>query len=155
MKRIMFSLLAIGLLPNAASALEAKVERTMNADAKTAWTAVGDFCHIQSWHPAVTKCEISQKDGKTFRTLFLDGGGELYEELKNFDKAGMSYTYTIVRGPLPVANYTSTLSVTPDGDKAKLTWVGNFDAKDASDEDAVKTMTGVYAGGLDSLVKAK
>jgi len=67
------------------------------------------------------------------------------------DAAARSYTYSIVSGPLPVANYTSTISVAADGAGSTVTWVGKYDAKGVSDADSMKTIDGVYDAGLKAL----
>jgi hypothetical protein len=133
-------------------ALDAHVAKDTTASAAAAWAAVGDFCGIATWHPAVTKCEMSTKDGATYRTLTLKDGAKLLEKQTAFDAAGMTYSYTIEDGPLPVANYKSTLKVAGKGNGATIDWSGTFDAKGASDADAVKTITGIYEGGVDSLI---
>ena len=98
---------------------------SMSADAL--WKKVGDFCGIASWHPAFEKCVLSA-DGKQ-RTLSLKGGGTIVEALERWDDANHSYQYTILSGPLPVTNYHSTISVTPDAKGAALKWMGTYDAK--------------------------
>ena len=132
-------------------ALAIEVTKTADTTAKpgAAWTTVGDFCAIADWHPAVEKCEENDVDGKKQRSLTLaGGGGTIVEELESRDDAGMKYTYKILSGPLPVANYVSTISVSPKGDGSELTWTGTFDAKGASDADAEAAIAGVYEGGL-------
>ena len=140
---------------SSAFALEAKVEKPLQLSAAKAWAAVGDFCGIASWHPALEKCVSSEKDGHKFRTLFLKGGGEIYERLEAWDDKAMSYTYTIISGVLPVQNYSSTLTIRPAGEASAITWSGKFDSKGASDADAVKTMTGVYEAGAAALAGKK
>jgi polyketide cyclase/dehydrase/lipid transport protein len=132
-----------------AQALEssAKAPSTLSADAL--WAKVGDFCGIGHWHPAIEKCELSS-DGKT-RTLSLKGGGTIVETLVKWDAAGRAYTYAIASGPLPVANYTSTIAVAADGAGSVATWVGKYDAKGASDADAKAAIDGVYSSGLKGL----
>lgn len=115
------------------------------------WATIGDFCGIAAWHPAVAKCEIQEKDGKKFRLLSLNGGGTILEQQVAWDDAAHSYSYTIVESPLPVANYQSTLSVAANGTGSTIAWVGSFDAKDAPDDKAVETISGIYDGGLTSL----
>lgn len=66
--------------------------------------------------------------------------------------AKMTYAYTIVSGPLPVANYRSTISVLPDGGGSKVVWTGKYDAKGAPDADAKKAINGVYESGEKALV---
>lgn len=60
-------------------------------------------------------------------------------------------------GPLPVANYSSTLSVKADDDGgAGIKWVGTFDAKGASDDEAKAVIEGIYDAGLNAILeKAK
>jgi Polyketide cyclase / dehydrase and lipid transport len=132
-----------------AHALESNAKATSKLSADALWAKVGDFCGIGKWHPAVEKCELSA-DGKA-RTLTLKGGGTIVEALAKMDAAGHSYSYSIVSGPLPVANYTSTISITADGAGSVATWVGKYDAKGATDADAKKAIDGVYESGLKAL----
>ena len=92
-----------------ASAIESSIKGASAASADAVWTKIGDFCGISNWHPAIEKCALSA-DGK-MRTLSLKGGGTIVEKLEKRDDAGHSYSYSIVEGPLPVANYVSTIGV--------------------------------------------
>ena len=132
-----------------AQALESSAKTASKLSADAVWSKIGDFCGISNWHPAVEKCELSA-DGKT-RTLSLKGGGTIVEALVKMDAAGHSYTYSIVSSPLPVANYTSTISVAADGAGSMMTWVGKYDAKGASDAEAKKVIDGIYDSGLKAL----
>ena len=140
---------ALALSGLAAQALESSAKAVSKLSANALWEKIGDFCGIGKWHPAIEKCELSA-DGKT-RTLSLKGGGTIVEALVKMDPAARFYTYSIVSGPLPVANYTSTISVAVDGAGSTVTWVGKYDAKGASDADAIKTIDGVYDAGLKAL----
>jgi len=132
-----------------AQALESSAKAASKLSADALWAKIGDFCGISKWHPAVEKCELSV-DGKT-RTLSLKGGGTIVEALVKMDPAARSYTYSIVSGPLPVANYTSTISVAADGTGSIVTWTGKYDAKGAGDADSKKAIDGVYESGLKAL----
>jgi hypothetical protein len=94
---------------------------------------------------------VLSADGKQ-RTISLKGGGTLVEGLESVDDANHTYTYTILSGPLPVANYHSTISVLPDAKGSSLKWVGKYDAKGASDADAKKVIDGIYEAGEKALV---
>ena len=131
-------------------ALEAKKQIAVDATPAQAWAAIGEFCAIGDWHPAVEKCELSEKDGKVLRTLSLKGGGTIVEELVGRDEADMSYTYKILESPLPVANYQSTIEVEDEGGTT-IEWAGTFDAKGAPDAEAVGVIEGIYQGGLEAL----
>ncbi len=133
-----------------AVALESSVTMTSSMSPEALWKKIGDFCGIGSWHPAIEKCVLSA-DGKQ-RTLSLKGGGTIVEALENLDDANHAYTYTIVSGPLPVANYHSTISVSADPKGSALKWVGKYDAKGASDADAKKVIDGIYEAGEKALV---
>jgi len=134
----------------AAFALDSSVTVTSSMSPDALWKKVGDFCRIGDWHPAVEKCVLSA-DGKQ-RTLALKGGGALVEALESVDNAKHTYTYTILSGSLAVANYHSTISVSPDPKGSSIKWVGKYDAKGASDADAKKVIDGIYEGGEKALV---
>jgi hypothetical protein len=133
----------------AAFAIESSVATTSSMAPEALWAKIGDFCGIGAWHPAVEKCVLSA-DGKQ-RTLSLKGGGTIVEALENLDTANRAYTYTIISGPLPVANYHSTLSVANDPKGSLLKWTGKYDANGASDADAKKVIDGIYEAGEKAL----
>ena len=84
------------------------------------WQKIGDFCAIQTWHPAVSKCEQSEEGGATYRTLTTTDGGTIKEKL--VEQTDTSYTYDIIYFPLPVANYRSTISVSAEGNGTRVDW---------------------------------
>jgi hypothetical protein len=141
---------AILLSTGAAFALDSSVIMTSSMSPDALWKKVGDFCGIGDWHPAVEKCVLNS-DGKE-RTLSLKGGGAVVERLESVDDANHTYTYTIRSGPLPVTNYRSTISVSPDPKGSSIKWVGTYDAKGASDADAKKVIDGIYEAGEKALV---
>jgi hypothetical protein len=148
--RISVAAAAFLALIGPAFALESSVTTTSSISPEALWKKIGDFCGIADWHPAIEKCVLSA-DGKQ-RTLSLKGGGTLVEALETRDDAGHAYTYAIISGPLPVANYHSTISVSPDPKGSALKWVGAYDAKGASDADAKKVIDGIYEAGEKALV---
>ena len=156
MKRLGAVAIAAGLIMAASPAFALDVSKSVTTKAKpaAAWQTIGDFCAIADWHPAVEKCEESDANGTKRRTLTLaGGGGTLVEELVSRDDDKMAYTYKIVDGPLPVQNYQSTISVSPNGDGSTISWTGQFDAKGASDADAEKVIAGIYDAGLNSIAE--
>lgn len=117
------------------------------------WELIGGFHALGAWHPAIETSEL--EGGGRIRRLKLVGGGEIVEKLERFDDQAHTYTYSIVESPLPVANYTSTLRVTPsaDGNGAKLEWSGAFDPAGLSENEAVAAVRGVYEAGFENLRK--
>lgn len=134
-----------------AQALESKTSKTTSQPVDAVWQKIGDFCGIANWHPAVAKCDLSAD--KKERTLTLKGGGTIVEKLVKWNDANHSYTYKIVSGPLPVADYESTLHVhaAKSGKGSVISWTGHYNAKGASDADAKKTIDGVYDAGIKGL----
>jgi mxaD protein len=153
------SLLVFVACNNSASAtpaLEVTKSVTINAPAPEVWDEVNDFDDLDDWHPAVAEAEIikggDDNQPGAQRLLTLGDGGTIKEELLAYDEAGMSFTYNILEGVLPVKNYESTLSVeSAGGSKSKVTWTGAFDAKGADDKTATNTISSVYQAGLDNL----
>jgi hypothetical protein len=82
----------------------------------------------------------------------MKNGATTTKKQASRNDAERTNTYAIVESPLPVADYVSTISVAsvPDG-KSNVTWSSSFDAKDASDEDAVNAITSIYYAGLNNL----
>ena len=143
--------LALAASTVAGHALEVTRSADIAAPPAKVWQTIGEFCGIGDWHPAIEKCVLSDKDGMKVRTLSLKGGGTLKEEQVSRDDKVMSYTYTILEGPLPVTDYHSTLRVAKAGSGSKVTWTGTFKAKGAPDTVAVDAIQGIYESGLKAL----
>lgn len=135
----------------------AKVNSTteLPVSAKTVWAVIGNFNALPDWHPAVAKSELKKQEGGTLRTLSLVGGGTIEEKLERIDDKERRYTYSIVSGPLPVNNYTSTLKVREAGDGTGCTveWSSEFEPKGAPEGDAVAAISGIYEAGFENLKK--
>lgn len=130
-------------------ALEVTRSITINAGIDDVRSHAGDFCAISVWHPAVETCEISEEGGTTYRILTLGDGAQI-KESHDGDTAN-GYSYTIVEGPLPVENYSSTFEAEGDYGSTTITWTSTFDASGATDEEAKDLIAGIYDGGLSSI----
>ncbi|MFZ3088738.1 MAG: SRPBCC family protein [Methylotenera sp.] len=150
---------------NEATTLNVEEKIEVNAPASAVWFNLHSFGDMGAWHPAVKKTEIvegyNNKAGAV-RLLTLQDGSTIKERLLDYKFKEKNYEYEIIEGVLPVSNYVSTLTVTEAKDgKSLIVWKGNFKRKDLSDnpaagqsdDDAVKTVTGVYKGGLENLKK--
>ena len=134
-----------------AMALDSDVSTTSTLAPDAVWKKVGDFCGIAKWHPIIEKCTLSA-DGKE-RVLMAKGGATATERVEAWDDSARSYTYTIIGGNLPVANYHSTLSVKADAKGSVIRWVGKYDAKGAPDADAKKLIDTIYDSGEKALAQ--
>lgn len=131
---------------------------TINSPSELVWAKIKDFNALNSWHPAVATDEIIEGDNNqagAVRLLTLGDGGTINEKLISWDDAGMSYSYAILEGVLPVSDYESTLSVRALSDTSSdVTWTGSFNAGGgADDQSAFDTISGVYEAGLENLAK--
>jgi carbon monoxide dehydrogenase subunit G len=128
---------------------------SMSTDLKVApdkvWDLIGGFNALPDWHPGVEKSELEEA-GQT-RRLSLAGGGTIVEKLESSDDGSRTYSYSIVAGPLPVANYVATIRVSGEGEDCTVEWSGQFEAAGAPENDAIEAISGVYQAGLDNLKK--
>ena len=156
---------ALAALPAAADGpTRQKVVETIeiNASTEKVWGVIGNF-HDMSWHPAFVK---TQGDGGNevgaSRTLVLESGDTIVEKLIKHDANKKSYKYEITAVDVkvvPVTNYSSTITVSGEGDKSTVKWKGAFyrgfvnndPPPELNDEAAVKAITGVYKSGLQAL----
>ena len=118
----------------------------ITADPEAVWQAVGDFCDVDDWHPAVMACALKAQDGSVHRRLTLADGAEFFEKLVAVEQ-NVSYTYRIVESPLPVTNYVATFSIAR-GNPNQITWSGRFRSDDPEMEAVI---AGIYEAGLAEL----
>lgn len=145
--------LPFAMAPFAAQAAEVERSVEVQASPDEVWRAVGGFCSIQEWHPAIDACELEEKAGTTYRHLKTVDGAAFEEQLMGVDEDARVYEYTILESPLPVLSYLATLSVTPgtDEDKALVTWQSRFSSLGVEDEEAEQIIAGIYEAGLDGI----
>ena len=148
---IVFSLSLISGMSIEAQAAEVSRSVTVNASPEQVWEVIGPFCAIADWYPGLDSCEEETTDGTTRRRLTTADGGQFLERLQDQNDGNMSYSYAIEEGPLPVADYSSTISVTESGGDTVITWESTFAPDGVSEDEAVEVVTGVYDGGLEAL----
>ncbi len=122
---------------------------TLRAPASEVWDLIGGFFALADWHPAATKvdCECGGRQ----RRIHLPDGSHIVERLDHYHYGDRTYSYTILSSPLPVANYSSTLTANEAGPSATtLTWQSEFDP--VGDEEAARTaIRGIYTSGYAAL----
>ncbi len=174
MKKVL-ALIAMAILPLTAAAhgpSPQKVEKeiVIKADPAKVWALVKDFGGIQKWLPTVASTKVETKkdengDEQTYRTLTLKSGGTVYEKFRGSDDKDMQFKYEIVSGVLPVADYTSKITVKagPAAGQSTVVWMGRFYRTyklnppipaGQDDESAVKAVNEVYDAGLAGLKAA-
>ena len=144
-------LTALLLAPVSTAALAASVYQRVdvNASADKVWTMIGPFCSIKDWHPAIGACT---KSGDV-RTLTTKDGKAHFVE-KQTDRKQLSYTYAIVKSPLPISEYKSTIKVLPRGDgTSTVEWSSTYKPDSGKEQAAETAITGIYKSGLDNIQK--
>ncbi|WP_434710381.1 SRPBCC family protein [Pseudomonas sp. R1-1] len=119
------------------------------ASADQVWQLIGGFNTLPDWLPLITESTLT--DGGRVRSLKTADGGVVIERLQTFDNAAMTYSYSIEQAPFPATDYLATLKVEAQGQGARVTWSGRFNANGVSDEEVVALFNGIYQGGLDAL----
>jgi len=150
--RILVAAAAASLVAGHALAAEVSKQLDIAAAPDQAWAAVGEFCAIGDWHPAVATCELSNQGKDKIRTLTLKGGGTIVEKLVKWEPRKHSYTYAIVSSPLPVSDYISTVSVKAQGQGSRLVWKGKFTPV-GDEAKAKEVVAGIYTDGLAGIAK--
>jgi hypothetical protein len=129
------------------------MQSKVNVGADMLWNTIGGFNALPAWHPAVQSSQASGDKVGSTRTLNLAGGGQIVEKLESVSKTEKRYRYSIVSGPLPVANYEAELLVKDNGDgTSTVTWSSEFQPV-GSEGDAVQAIQGIYQAGFDNLKK--
>ncbi|QHF51528.1 MULTISPECIES: SRPBCC family protein [unclassified Pseudomonas] len=119
------------------------------ASADQVWQLIGGFNTLPDWLPFIPNSELS--DGGRVRTLQTADGGVVVERLQAFDNTAKTYSYSIEQAPFPATDYLATIKVEAQGQGARVTWSGRFNAKGVSDEEVVALFSGIYQGGLEAL----
>ena len=130
-------------------------EQDYPVSADAMWARIGDFHALSAWHPAIAS--QTADGGPKVRELHLEGGGTVVETL--LDDGPHTYTYSIDASPLPVADYTATISAVEadaagGGGGCTVVWTADFRAVGASDEKAAAIIAGIFRTGLDALTAA-
>lgn len=168
LKKLALMAALAGLLPAAAMAhgpSRQKVTESIeiNAPADKVWAVVGNFQDM-SWTGIVTKTEGTGDNTVGAKRTLTVPGGTIDENLTKYNAEGKTYGYELPSVDwkiLPVANYTSNITVTAEGDKSKVEWRGAFyrsyvnndPPPEQNDEAAVKAVTGLYQAALANLKK--
>ena len=119
------------------------------ASADEVWQLIGGFDTLPNWLPFIPKSELSE--GGRVRTLQTADGAVVVERLQTFDNVAKTYSYSIEQAPFPATDYLATLRVEAQGQGARVTWSGRFNAKGVTDAEVEALFDGIYKGGLEAL----
>jgi hypothetical protein len=135
----------------AATAIEVKKSVDVASEPAAVWEAIGGWCAINDWHPAIAECEEMEEGDLAKRVLTTGDGGKIFETRAG--RGPMSYQYVITESPLPVENYKANLQVEKgESGGSKVSWNASFDPKGDAAE-AEKAIAGIFESGLAEIKK--
>lgn len=140
-----------------ATAYAGSLERQIDvaAPASAVWAAIGPFCAIKEWHPAIGVCVTDGKNPPTRTLITKDGNASFVETEKARDDAKFLYSYNFVTSPLPAPKYLATIRVVSKGANAStVVWHGDYTAEPGKDKDVAAALINIYETGL-AAVKAR
>lgn len=122
------------------------------------WSVIRDFNGLADWHPAIAMSRIENDEPADkvgcIRTLTLQDGGVVREQLLTLSDYDYVCTYSILSSPMGVRNYQATLRLVPvtDGGRTFVEWSAEFDC-DPAREGELRQQIGqdVFQGGFDAL----
>ena len=121
----------------------------VTASAAEIWAAIGAFCSVPDWHPAVGTCSHDGESPPTRTLVTVDGQATFVELETARDDAMFTYSYAILSGPLPITDYIATISVAEMADGGStVTWSSHYTPLEGHDETAASALTGIYDSGL-------
>ena len=130
---------------NAKGGLKVEQSMELNTNPETVWKMIGDFNHLDVWHPVVVGSSVSGNNNApgAIRILTLADGANITEKLVAHSTSDKTYTYAITESPLPISDYVSTISISSAANgKSLVTWSSSFNANGVDDSKAQEIITG-------------
>lgn len=126
----------------------------ISASPEKVWQLIGGFDSLPDWLPYIPNSELSE--GGRVRHLANPDGDIIVERLEAFNNKERYYTYSIMKAPFPVTDYSSTILVKEDtdGKSSLVEWSGSFTPVGVSDQEVINLFHGIYKDGLEALKKA-
>jgi hypothetical protein len=134
------------------------VSSVIDASADTVWSRIRDFNGMPQWHPSIvdSRIENGQPADRVgcIRQFHTKDGGTIRERLLALSDYEYSFSYEILESPMGVANYVSTLKLTPvtDGARCFAEWSAEFECEEGRERELAESIgQGVFQGGFDAL----
>ncbi len=131
----------------------AQLVHIFNVPVDELWALIGDFGDTGRWSGRPPEACLQEGEGVgALRTLTLEDGRQIVDRLEA--QGPYSYSYSIVRSPLPVSSYRATMEVAPvSATSSQLTWSGEFEPIGMSDAEAVSFWQSIYRMGVGLMEK--
>lgn len=98
----------------------------VDAPIELVWTLLRDFNGHDTWHPAVTRSSIEDKEPAdmigAIREFQLADGSHIREQLLSLSDQERSFAYCIIDAPLPLMGYVASVRLLPVTDGGQTFW---------------------------------
>lgn len=84
---------------------------TIGASADEVWATISDFNGAPNYLGGLATSTMEGEGVGAVRTVTTKDGTQVQERLERFDPATYLLSYTIIAGPLPMANYVATMQL--------------------------------------------
>ena len=129
---------------------EVHISITIQRPVEQVWSLLGGFDWLPRWLDVVVSSTLS--DGGRLRHLETTDGETIVERLLTFSEAEKCYSYAMLEGPAPVADYIGTMSAQDDGKGGTVvSWSSTFEVLDADETEIVEGFDAFYRTGLERL----
>src|SRR5262249_3975397 len=102
-------------MPTATTITRLSDSTVINVAPEVIWRTLRDFGALIKWHPDVRDCVI--EDGGSgdrvgsVRLIHLRDGTPVRERITALSDKDMSYSYSVIESPMPLAYHSSTVSL--------------------------------------------
>ncbi|HEY8122202.1 MAG TPA: SRPBCC family protein [Myxococcota bacterium] len=131
-----------------------KISDRLEAPADKVWDLVGDFGGIGRFSAGFKSITCTGAGVGAVRTITLPNDAQIQERCELRDTARRVLDYSIVAGPMPIANYLARIQLFEDGNGTRVEWSSTFDPNGIPEAQAIAMIEGVYKGGIAGLKKA-
>ena len=107
------------------------------APADKVWAVLADPAAIAAWQPAIAKADMEGEGAGAKRLMTFKSGGTLTDGIDDISAEKMMIRWRLSREDInvfPVSFYTNSITVTPEGDGASVTWQASFFRADTTNE---------------------
>ncbi|QUW67781.1 SRPBCC family protein [Pseudomonas synxantha] len=96
---------------------------TVNGDARSVWSIVGDFAGFAKFIPALSHIEMTGEGVRSVRKKLFKDGNVVIEQLNTRDDQAMTMTWSLIYTSLNIGNLWALMEVAPQGpDQSLATW---------------------------------
>ncbi|KRP69505.1 SRPBCC family protein [Pseudomonas paralactis] len=96
---------------------------SVNGDARSVWSIVGDFAGFAKFIPALSHIEMTGEGVRSVRKKLFKDGNVVVEQLNSYDDQAMTMTWSLIYTSLNIGNLWALMEVVPQGSNQSLaTW---------------------------------